>query len=149
MEDAKQKDRVQGSRSRVVRFARVSSSHLHSIPFLQKFGGKRGRSISINFVLLRSPLLTALTLMTPKPWSCAVSTDSYAACFKRINSIMRQRNSVPVRPLQKYFGTLAVTRIVHVSPSRRIPISICVSLQRRVHIRQCFNITHFKTQAEN
>ncbi len=32
---------------------------------------------------------------------------------------MHQRNSVPVRHFQRFFGTLAVTRTVHVSPSSK------------------------------
>lgn len=62
---------------------------------------------------------------------------------------MRQRNSVPVRPFQKYFGTLAVIRAGHVLPSSRIHTSICVALQQRAHIRYCSSATHFKTQAEH
>jgi hypothetical protein len=56
---------------------------------------------------------------------------------------MHQRSSVPVRPSQTYFGTSAVTRTVHVSPSSRTPTSICVALRMRARIRPRFSVTHF------
>jgi hypothetical protein len=56
---------------------------------------------------------------------------------------------VPICPFQRSFGTLAVTRTVHVSHSSKILTSICASLQTRAHIRLSFSYTHFKILAEH
>src|SRR6266702_5649343 len=105
--------------------------------------------MTINFVLLRSPLLSP-----HDPETIIVSREHQF--IRGLSSIiifelfMRQRSSVPVRTFQRYFGTLAVTtRAMHVSPSSRTLTSICVALQMRVYIRLSFGATRFKTRAEH
>ncbi|KAH9022723.1 hypothetical protein EDB84DRAFT_491069 [Lactarius hengduanensis] len=74
----------------------------------------------IKFVLLRSPL---------------------AALHDPETVVVR----LPTRPFPKFFGTLAVTRTVHASPSSKTLTSIPVSLRTRVHTRLCLSAAHFET----
>ncbi|KAH9072243.1 hypothetical protein EDB83DRAFT_2361830 [Lactarius deliciosus] len=54
-----------------------------------------------------------------------------------------------MRPLRRFFGTLAVTRAVHVSPSNKTLTYICVALPMRAHTRLPFGAARFKTQVEH
>jgi len=113
-------------------------------PLLQKSEDEWGPTI--NFVLLRSPLLASResdTVIVSREHRFIRGSCSIITLF------VHQSGSVPVHPFGKSFGTLAVTGTVHVSPSSRTLISILVALQMRAHIRLCFGATHFKTQAEH
>ena len=103
--------------------------------------------ITINFVLLQSPLLSL-----HDPETTIVSREHR---FMRVflisfdtNIIQSQRNSVSVRHFQRSFGTSAVTRTMHESPLSRILTSIFVAPRMRAHTRPYFSDIHFKTQAE-
>ncbi|KAH9060648.1 hypothetical protein EDB87DRAFT_571075 [Lactarius vividus] len=63
-----------------------------------------GPTMTVNFVLLQSPILS------PHDPETII------------------RSSVPIHPCQRFFGTSAVMRAVHVSPSSRTLTSICVAL---------------------
>ncbi|KAI9429410.1 hypothetical protein H4582DRAFT_268116 [Lactarius indigo] len=80
-------------------------------------------TMTINFVLLQSPLLSP--------------HDPETVIL-----------SLPIHPFRRFFGTSVVIRVVHVSPSSRTLTSICAALQMRAHIRLNFGASHFKTYAE-
>ena len=98
----------------------------------------------IKFVLLRSPLLSPhdpqTIIVSRKHRHIRLSFDTTLNLY--------QRNSVAVRHFQKFFGTLAVTRTMHVSPLNRTLTFICVALRMRAHTRPRFGVTHFGIQAE-
>jgi hypothetical protein len=110
MEKAKWKDSIKSVWSHVAKGASL---------LLPK--SKDERTITINFVLLRSPLLDF-----GDPDTIVVSRKSglYGTRLREMILFMYQRSSVLVRPFRKFFGTLAVTTIVHVSPSSRTLTSI-------------------------
>ncbi len=144
MEMASRKDSLERDWPHVVRSTCVP---FHASPtlLLQK-SDECAPTMTINFVLLQSPLLS--------PHDPEVIIVSREHQFIRglssiIILIMHQRSSVPIHPFRRFFGILAGTRAVHVSLSNRILTSICVALQMRAHIRLCFSATHFKTQVEH
>src|SRR6266404_5652964 len=95
--------------------------------------------MTINFVLLSSPVLTPYNPETVIVTRERSNTDSCSIIT------LYQRNSVPVHPFQRFSGTLAVTRTVHVSPSSITLTFICVAPQTRPHIHLRFSAAHFKT----
>ena len=123
---------------------RISSELRHLI--IQEIEDELGPTITINFVLLQSPL--------PAPYDPETVIVSREHRFVRglssiVISSLHQRSSVLVRPFRRSFGTLAVTRTVHVSPSSKTLTSICVSLNTRAHIRLNFSTIHFRIKAEH
>ena len=98
-------------------------------------------TMTINFVLLQSPLPAP---HDPEPVILSRERQFIRALCSIVILFTLQRSSMLVHPFHRFFGTLAVTRVVHVSTSSKTLTSICLSLQTRALIRPNFSSTHFK-----
>jgi hypothetical protein len=103
-------------------------------------------TITINFVLLQSPLPAP---HDPEPVIVSRERRFIRALSSIVILFTRQRSLMLVHLFQRFFGTLAATRVVHISTSSKTLTSICLSLQTRAHIRLNFSSTHFKIQAKD
>jgi hypothetical protein len=134
MENAKQRD---GERINKERFgvARLGRRLGHSL-LLRRSGESGGPTTKIKFVFPGS-------LLDPAP--LIIHRERRFIELPFMISFIRQRNSVPTRPFPKSFGTLAVSKALHISASGKILTFTLTSPQMGVSTSLHFSFTHFRT----